>query len=347
MKVKAGNVLWCLFFLIAAMQSLQAAYTLKNGRLVAVSEVATMTVQEHFEVGAQAVEACNWAEAAYQFNIIVVNFPLTPYGQEGYYYLGVSYFYLEEYDYANDAFTQYLKAQSNPRYFQETITYKYIMADRLASGARCRFFGTKKLPKWASGLTLAQTIYDEVIAAMPCHEIAAQALVSKGWLQWQMKNYRDAVEAFQLVIRRFPKHELAPECYLLIGKVYHEQCWYEFQNPDLLAFAEINLRRFQRDFPREERLCEAEEEVAAIKEIYAQGLYETGRFYERTCKPRAAIIYYRNTIHQFPETCIADLCRDRLYCLDPTYCPPVQEVQGNGNGEEILPAGSTAEDASE
>lgn len=304
---------------IGSIDPIEAAYTLKRGRLVDACEAATMSVQDHFDAGSEAFNAGDYKESAKQFSIVTFNFPTTPYGQEAYFFQGASYYYLEEYDFANTAFTEYLKVQSNPRYFQETIDYKYSIANYLASGAKRRFFGTKQLPKWACGKSMALDIYDEVIAAVPCHEIAAQALVSKGSLLWSSKDYPGAIEAFQQVIRRFPKHELAPDCYVHISKVYLEQGYYEFQNPDILAFSEINYSRFQRDFPREERLCEVEEDLKEIKEIYACGLYETGLFYERTCKPRAAIIYYHNAIHQFPDTNIASLCEARLCCIDPTY----------------------------
>lgn len=311
---------------------LQAAYTLKDGWFVNCDEVASVSPQEHFELGSQAIDACNWKEAARQFYIVSYNFPANPYGQEAFFYLGVAYFYLKEYDFANNAFSQYLKAHSNPRLFQEAVEYKYAIAERFKEGAKRRFFGTKKMPKWASGTSMALTIYDEVIAAVPCHEIAAQALVSKGMLLWQLKDYRQSVESFQMVIRRFPKHELAPECYVFISQVYLEQSWYEFQNPDVLAFAQINLRKFQQDFPREERLCEAQENVQQIKEIYARGLYDTGRFYERTCKWRAALIYYHNAIHQFPDTCVAQACQERILKLDPASTIPFNMPLGDDDG---------------
>lgn len=320
---------------------LEAAYTLKDGCLVNSKEVATLSVQEHFDLGAQALDACDWNEALCQFTIVSCSFPSTPYGQEALFYIGISYYYLEEYDMANEAFSQYLKASSNPRLFQEAVEYKYSIAECFKNGAKRRFFGTKKLPKWASGTSMALTIYDEVIAAVPCNNIAAHALVSKGYLLWTIQDYRQAVDSFQMVIRRFPKHELAPECYLYISQVYLEQSRVEFQNPDLLAFAQINLRKFQQDFPREERLCEAEENVHQIKEIYACGLYDTGRFYERTCKWRAAIIYYHNAIHQFPDTSVAQLCKERILCLDPTstipYNYPIEDgsVDTKMEGEDI------------
>lgn len=316
----------------------QAAYTIHKGRIVDSYEAATMSVQEHFDRAACHYNAGNWEEAAQHFCIVTVNFPMTPYGQEAFYFLGVCYFFLEEYDFANDAFSQYLKVQSNPRYFQSAIEYKFSIAEHLNGGAKCRPFGTKQLPKWLPGQTLALKVYDEVIAAVPCNEIAAKALIAKGCLLWRWQNYREAVEAFQMEIRRFPKYEQTPDCYLYIGKIYREQSYWEFQNSDILAFAQINFKRFERDFPREERLAEALEDVNAIKEIYADGLYQTGGFYERKCKPRAAVIYYNDAIRQFPETYVASLCRARMSRLNPDCLNGLPDIVGSEEPGETVTA---------
>jgi len=345
-----SRTVWMLASVLAIIISqipLHAAYTIKNGRLVDVCEVATRPVQEHFAMGAIAYDDGKWKEATHQFRIVTSNFPGTVYGQEAYFYLGVSEFYLAEYDLSNAALSEYLRCQNNPRYFQDAINYKFAIAEKFACGAKRRFFGTKKLPKWIEGKELAIEIFDEVIAAVPAHEIAAQSLMSKGYLQWELGDYRGSIESFQLVIRRFPKHELAPECYVLISHVYVDQSQYEYQNPDILAFAEINLIRFQKDFPREARIVELEADLAEIKEIYANGLYQTGQFYERTLHPRAAIIYYYNAIHQFPDTCIGELCRERLQCLDKNYCDPYEGDEDDSpeeiQEEEFPRAGETIE----
>lgn len=302
----------CLFALLLLTSTAEAAYVLKGYKLVDADEVATLPAQEHFNLGKKALDEHNWDEAVRQYRMVTSSYPTSPYAAESYFNLGLSYFNLGELDFANDAFSRYLQAKNNPRLFQEAVEYKCMIADKFASGARRRFWGTKKLPKWASGSALALKIYDEVIAALPSHEIAARALYAKGSLNWQLKHYRESIDAYQMVIKRFPKNELAPESYVAISKVFLEQSRYEFQNPDVLAFAQINLRRFKQDFPREERVSEVEADLLAIKEIYANGLYETGQFYERTHKPKAAIIYYHNAIQQFPETRVAEQCRQRL-----------------------------------
>lgn len=298
--------------LMVIFASLEGGYTFHKGKLVNTACVPLYTPEKHYELGVEAMETENWEIAVYHFNVIALNFPNHSSYQESKYYLGAAYFHAEEYEYANEAFTNYLNGQNNPRYFEDAIGYKLQIADKFRLGARKRCFGTKMLPKWASGRSLGIEIYDEVISSLPCHDYAAQSLYAKAYMHWEDQDFKESVDSFQVLIRRFPKHELAPTSYLCINQVYLEQAETEFQNPDILALAQINLKRFQRDFPKDENIVEAEANVQAIKEFYARGLWETGQFYERIDKPTASAIYYARAIKQFPETSFAQCCRYRL-----------------------------------
>lgn len=293
-------------------------YVLRNGKLVSRKFVPSDSLDCHFENGKSAFDAEDWGQATIEFSIVALNFPNDPKGHLAHYYLGIAYYYLEEYEFANDALSAYLNAESHPTYFKEAIEYKFAIAEEFRCGAKRRILSSRACPKWADARELTLTIYDEIIAALPSQDIAARALFRKGCLLLNMEEYRDSVETFRMLIRRFPKHELAPESYIAIARVYLCESYGEFQNPDVLALAEINLRKFKEDFPREERIAQAEEDVMAIKELNAQGLYEMGRFYERTGKPCAAIIYYRSAVQRFPETCIVESCLWRLQCLGAT-----------------------------
>lgn len=332
MKIKRLCVLFACFCLLS--QEVSAGITIKDGWFVSTEEVATMSAEEHFNEGAQAMACQDWYEAAKQFRIVSCNFPDTAIGQESYYWLGVAYYQLAELDFANDAFTAYLKSQNTPQFFEQTIYYKFNIANRFRLGAKKRLFGTKQLPKWAPAYELAIEIFDEVIAAVPCHDLAAQALYIKGYVRWQEHAYRDCIDVYLQLIRRFPKHELAPLCYLNITNVYLEQSQYEFQNPDLLGLAEINVRRFEQEFPGDERLLQAEYNLQTIKETYAHGLFCTGMFYERTKKPWASVIYYQRAINQFPDTQVAQMCYRRLNFLEG--CRPIPpEINGEEIEEEV------------
>lgn len=301
----------CLFH----VAQVSAAYVLKDGKLIDADQVATLPADEHFALGSEAYRCHDWDEAVRQFYIVTRSFSGTVYAKEAFFYLGESYYRIGEFEFANQEFTHYIKSQNNPRLFEEAIQFKYAIAEAFKEGARRRILGSKHMPKWLSAHKMALETYDEVIATVPCHELAAQALFSKGDLLWNMQEYRASIEAYQMLIRRFPKHELAPESYLVINRIYLDQSVKEFQNPDLLALAQLNLKKFKQDFPGEERLVDAENDVLEIKEVYARGLYETGQFYERLNKPNASLIYYQNAIKQFPDTSIAQECRERLSAI--------------------------------
>lgn len=325
MRIRPCFILTILFCLCTSLT--EAGWTWKNDGFVDVNEMPTLTAEEHHALAVEAYKKCDWNEAARNFLIITQSFRTSPLAVDASYFLGVCYFELQEYEFANNAFSAYIGGKSHPNYFIESIEYKFCIAEAFRNGAKRHFFGTKQLPKWASGEELGVQIYDEVVAALPSHDFAARALYSKGSLLWKNKDYRNSIDCFQLLVKRFPKHELTPEAYLAMTCVYLDQSKFEFQNPDLLAFADLNVRRFKKQFPKEERLIQAENYVLEIKEVYASGLYETGLFYERTGKPLASVIYYKNAIQQFPETVVAKWCQKRLMDLLPDYTPPEPPVE--------------------
>jgi outer membrane protein assembly factor BamD (BamD/ComL family) len=294
-------------------------YTVVEGQVVSLKNIATHPVEDQYNCACEAFNAGNWPEANRQFFIVSLNFPNTTYAHDALFYQGIAKFHLEEYDISNQKFEEYLKCESNPRCFFEAMEYRLAIADHFRCGAKKHLFGSEYMPKFFSGRTLAVEIYDQIIAAMPNHDLAAQALFSKGCLQWDLQEYPDSIESFQSLTRRFPKHEYAPEAYLFVNKIYITQSKREFQNSDFVALSEINLRKFREAFPQDDRIEEAEADVLAIKEVYAKGLYDTGIFYEKIKQPLAASIYYKKALVDFPDTQVALCCRDRLFVICPDF----------------------------
>lgn len=147
---------------------------------------------------------------------------------------------------------------------------------------------------------------------VPTHDLAAHALYEKGHLLQKMQDYKIALESYQTLIKRFPKHSLTPEAYLAVNEAYYEQSFSEYRNTDLLDMALINLKKFMQNFPRDERVEQAKNYFASMKEIHAKGLYDIGMFYERTNKPKASVIYYVTALEKFPESNSSELCKERL-----------------------------------
>ena|SRR3972149_3869787 len=305
-------------FSVAPLTNLHAAYTIKGGKLMNVQEVASMSVQEHYSAAITAYEKKDWEELTRQSIIVLKNFPATPFAEEALFYLGTGYFHLRDYEMANKYLTGYLKKASVPKHFEEAIQYKFSIADQFQRGAKRHLMGWESLPKWVPAKEEAMAIYEEVITALPHHDLAAQSLFGKARLLLKDEEYKSSVETYQTLIRRFPKHPLAVESYIGIAQVYLIQAQEQYPDQDFLDLSEINLRKFHRDFPGEERLAVADELLLGMKELYAGNLYETGRFYERTKKQQAAHLYYSKIVAKYPETKCAQLAQKRLSKMSNT-----------------------------
>lgn len=315
----------CLFF-----QGADAAFVYHNGELTRKEDTPYLLPQDHYDIGVNAFRHGDMPLAIKHLHIVSRNYPDTPSGQDAFFYLGEAYYKICEFDRANDAFNHYLSCLSNPRYFLETLEYKFAIAEKFRKGARMHCRGSRFFPKWASGHVLALDIYNDIIASMAGDELTVRSLFSKACLLWHMGDFRDSVDTFQTLIRRFPKNEYAPRAYARIMQVYIDQAKREKQNPDILTFAQMNLSRFEADFPREELLETAKKDYFFLRELYARSLYETAIFYERLNQPRAAVIYYQKTFFDFPKTLTAEKSKRRLACL----CPQALVIAPPSGGKE-------------
>lgn len=275
------------------------------------------SVQEYNSALQQAISLSDWWRVIDYANIISYNFPTSPFAQEISYIMGEAYYKLDQLEYANEALTAYLNHTTAPKHFEEAIEFKFNIAQRLAAGEKKRLFGSPKMPAWLPAREDAIPIFDEVIAALPHSELAIQALLSKAAVQSYMEDFKPSLETLDLLIRRFPKHELAAEAYLEKEKVFLLQCRAKNLDPDVLDMAEVNLRKFRLAFPREERLGEAEQIFSNMEEIFAKNLLDTGYFFEKTKKIPASIIYYNKVVAKYPNTKAAVAALEKLSILQP------------------------------
>jgi len=303
--------------LLLAASPLMAAYTVKNGKVMNVEEVATLSVQEHHSLLLEAVEKTEWQEVIRQATIMIKNFPDTTFFQESFYFLGVAYFNLQDFDVSNKNLSLYLRKQTALQHFRDAIELKFQIAEKFRAGYRKHIGGYEFLPKWMPAKDEAIKIYDEVISALPNDNLAALSLFGRGSLELEDGEYTASIETYQTLIRKFPRHPLSPDAYVAIMRVYLTQSKERYPDSDYLDLAAINLRKFAQDFPLDERLGEAESIFFQTQEVFAQSFYEIAQFYERTKKPHASVLYYSKIVKTFPNTESAALSKRRLKELQP------------------------------
>ena len=268
----------------------------------------------------EALADKDWWAAIDFANILAYNFPSSPFSQELSYLIGYSYCQLGQYELANKSLSAYLNHSANHAHFEEAIRMKFEIAEAFMHGKKKRLFGSHKMPAWLSAKEDALEIYDEVIATVPHSDMATTSMLAKAKIQAEFGDYKPAVETLTMLIRRFPKTDAAAQAYLDIANVYFEQSKNSSLDLDILELAEVNVRKFKTAFPREPRIEEAEHTLAETNELFAANLFETGRFFERTKKKSASIIYYTRVLAKYPDTKAAVAAREKLHVLQPN--PP-------------------------
>lgn len=321
-----------LFFIFLAsicflISESQAAYVLKNGSLINSKEIATLSAQEHYSLALEAYRNEKWEDLIHQSTIVIQNFEDSPFYHEAIFYLGAAYFHIKDYDLSNKNLSDYLKKQTSLQHFREALELKFQIAENFKNGAKKHLLGLKSMPKWLPAQEEAKRLYEEVISALPNDDLAVRSLYGKGILLIEEEEFDSAIDTYQVLIRKFPKHPITPEAYVQIEKIYLTECQVKFKDSDFLDLAEINLKKFQEDFPGDDRLLVAQKMFCDMQELYARNFYDIGQFFERTKKPQAAAIYYAKIIKNYPETKTADLSQKRLSVLrPPDQHPAVQKT---------------------
>ncbi len=260
----------------------------------------------------QATSENNWWAVIDYANILSYHFPSSPFAQDSSFLIGEAYLNLDQPLLANQYFTAYLNNPIAPKRFEEAIALKFNIAERFREGEKVPLFNSHKAPKLLSAKEEAITIYDEVIATLPHSDLAAKSLLGKAKIQAELEDYKPSLETLDLLIRRFPKHELAAEGYLEKIHVYHMQCQGRSLDPDLLDLAEVTIRKFRLVFPREKRLADAENYIHKMEEAFADNLLSTGAFFQKTKKVPAAKIYYSKVVSKYPKTPAALIAQEKL-----------------------------------
>lgn len=325
--------------ILLAPLSLEAAFSLKDGKFVNAKHIATDSLDVHFEAGMKALKKKDWTEATKQFRMVTGSYSHTSTGQEAHFYLACSLFQQGEVEDASNSVTEYLQTKNQPQHFEEAMQLKLDCAEAYRNGAKRRILGSNQLPKWLSGRDHALEIYDEVVLAMSNHPMGGYALYGKGDLLKQMKRYRESVECYQQLQRRFPRHSCTPDSYVAISKIYIEQSKSEIQNPNLFSLAEMNYNKFLAAFPNDPKREVMEKDFNDLCETLAKNHLTTAQFFERTKKPEAALLYYQRSLEKFPKTTAAAECQRKLMALNKT------KAAGGEKSQDRVTASNTSSKA--
>jgi outer membrane assembly lipoprotein YfiO len=288
--------------------------------------------QEHYARGEALFGEQDYPAAAAEFKSAASRWPESPLEEDSLFMRGQSYFFHEQYNLANDTYTNLLKQYENSRHLDTVVSHQFAIArywDELSRASNWTPNVSDKKRPYFDPAGNAIATYKSVWLNDPTGPLADDAMMAVANAYFVRGNYVDAAEHYDMLRKQFPQSDHQQTAHLLgmRAKLLSYQGPYYDSTP--LGEAEELVEALQTQFPttdpaEKERIAAA---AQAIREGHAQRELEVAEYYSRTSYYGAAAQHYRQVIEDYPDTPSAAIARQRLVEIQDKPARPPQRLK--------------------
>lgn len=283
-------------------------WTPESGRWENPKYAAKDTPEEQLEYASTFYKEGSLKTALKEFKKLIKYYPLSKEAPNAQYYIGRI---MEDLDNLYDAFKEYQKIIDLYPYtdlVDDVIEREFKIGEAYFLGKKITVLGPLKVPAKDKAIEIFKTVVDNA----PYGKYAEPSIFNAGLAYKDIADYNNAIMMFKDLIDKYPnsgiidkaRYQLA-ECSKLLSL-----------NPDYDQTSTIAAREEFEDFvkkhPESEMSGEAKEIVGKLRYKEAQNAYNIGQFYEARHMPESAVIYYIDTVQNYPDTEWAKKAKERL-----------------------------------
>jgi outer membrane protein assembly factor BamD len=264
--------------------------------------------KDQLALGIQYESRKAWDDAIASYLYILRRWPLTEEAQEAQYRIGLCREAFRDFYKAYLSYQRAITKWPSHSRFEEILERMFKIGNLFLAGERQKLWKLKTLPS----MDRAVEIYEGLIQAGPQSPWAPRAQFNIGLAREKQKAFELAVDAYHKLIERYPGSEQVEAAHFQIGAAYQRasrRAEYDKSAADkaVEAFEEYLAR-----YPNGTNAAEARQAMAKLHNEQARGLFEVARFYEKSRKPRAALVYYNDLITRFPESKYTEIAKQRV-----------------------------------
>lgn len=296
-----------LFFSILSVflsTPLPATYQQYDGGWVKEKFVPYLSLDEHLNLARSALQNQQWSLAEHHFQIILHASTEADTYSEAILGCSQSEYHLQKYEEANTHLDTYVKELQRDQRYRAVMELKYQIAQAFREGAKRRLFGWSSMPKILSGKDIALQIYDEIAAALPRSDLAAQSLLAKAQMLRRTRQFSLSSQAFQQLISEFDRHPLVLQAFQEQARNYLVEMRTTSRNEELLELARINRQKMATRFPNAD-FVRIDADIQTMRELYAQSLFESAQLYDKKGKKEASQLYLGRLMRLYGDTKVA------------------------------------------
>lgn len=299
----------------------QAADTRRSGTSVSTEDNEVLPPDAGDAAGsyqqAQSAESSgNFRQALGLYRRFVRNYPFDKNAANAQFQVGQIYEQLGNPERAFDAYTTFIQRYSSSPKFEDALIAQVTIANQLLDGRKLTFMGMPIV----SGIDKAVKMYETILQNAPFSKYAPMAQFNLGLAYEKQGKVNEAVNAYQGVLDKYANSDVADDALYQIGYVYL-RLGYGSGSQDLsaLTLARNTFEDFLLQFPKSEKVPQAEENLKMLKGRESGDILNIARFYDKYKDYRAAVIYYNDVIRREPNGEEAQLAKTRIDELRNDY----------------------------
>ena len=228
-----------------------------------------------------------------------------------------------DHDKAYDAYSYYLTKYPQGEDFDAVVDSMFKIAKLFLEGEKRRLFGVPV----AASMVRAQAMFEGIVKNAPFSKLAPLAQFNVGQAMEKQGEYPKAIDAYQMVYTKYPNDPVAADALYQVGYVRAREAREGSYDPATNRKAREAFEDFMARYPNSEKVAQARENIKGLETGTNKNTLDIAKFYDKTKKFKAAVIYYNDVIKGQPGTPEADYAKGRIEALKGIY------------GEDALRAG--------
>jgi len=218
-------------------------------------------------------------------------------------------------DRAYDAYSYYLTKYPQGEDFDAVVDSMFKIAKSFLEGEKRRLFGVRVAPS----MIRAQAMFEGIVKNAPFSKLAALAQFNVGQALEKQGEYPKAIEAYQATYTKYPNDAIAADALYQVGYVLATEAREGSYDPDTNRKAREAFEDFIARYPNSEKVAQARENMGSLETGTNKNILDVAKFYDKTKKFKAAVIYYNDVIKSQPGTPQAEYAKNRIEALKQIY----------------------------
>ncbi len=228
-----------------------------------------------------------------------------------------------EYDKAYDAYSVYLTKYPRGEDFDAVVEAQFKIAKLFLEGQKRKVLGVP----FAPSMTRAEEMFEGIIKRAPFSKFAPLAQFNLGQTLEKQAKYPEAIAAYQTLVTKYPTDAVADDAQYQIGYVMLREAREGSYDAASQQKAREAFEDFITRYPDSEKVPQARENLKSLTGGATKGALDIAKFYEKTKKYKAAVIYYNEVVRNQPDSPESAVAKARIDYLKQQF------------GEDALRAG--------